>query len=70
MQMDRKNSRKSVSSQQLPAPDPKVLKELAKMAQGLPPDKGMELILKNMEKIDPSLHLPGNSSSPYNKENT
>ena len=54
--MERKSSHKSM---QLNAPDPKVLRELAKLAQGLPPDKGMEAILKNMDKVDPNLHLPG-----------
>eukprot|EP01114_Cavostelium_apophysatum_P015586 TRINITY_DN4277_c0_g1_i1.p1 TRINITY_DN4277_c0_g1~~TRINITY_DN4277_c0_g1_i1.p1 ORF type:complete len:853 (-),score=267.01 TRINITY_DN4277_c0_g1_i1:65-2512(-) len=38
--------------------DPSVLKELAKMAKGLPPDKGMEVIMKQIEKIDPNIQLP------------
>jgi hypothetical protein len=53
--MPSRGERRAVSQ----AIDPRLLKELAKKAQGLNPEEGMEVIIQEMKKIDPSILIPG-----------
>jgi len=63
---DRRKERVKSQAPMLPQVDVAVLKELAKKAQGLPPGQGMNMILGELEKIDPKL-AKLSEDAPYAK---